>query len=259
MSLPRAWCLLVVACLLLPLPSAEGADIMKGALIDVSGDVEVNKRGSTDFIKASDGMIVTPGDQISTGIDGKATIKFENSQTVIEPLTQFVVGRTVEGDKEFYTELFLQVGKVTAKVDKESGKTNKFSITTPTAVAGVRGTQFECGYFPGIGCEIKTFEGQVDRAPVIASQLPPAVQAVLGLAPPKAVEAPKAAEAAAKTAELKKVEAEKVKKVEEVGKAVAKLAGDAAKGGPMTAAVATKMGDDMAKAASKEAGLTGAE
>ena len=162
---------------------AQSADILTGKLADVAGEVEVQKRGSASWTPARSGMAVGPGDQINTGLTGKASLVFTNSVTEIQPLTQFVVGRAFEDKSSVTTELFLQVGKVVSNVDPKSAKANKFTVTTPTAVAGVRGTRQECRFDRGFGTEVKISEGAGYMAPVRAEKLPPAVQAMLGMAP----------------------------------------------------------------------------
>ncbi len=167
-------------------PPAISAGVVDGILTDVAGDVEIQVRGEKDWVAARSGMRVKPGDQISTGLDGRAVLIIKNSKTEISRLTQFVVGRCVESDAEVYTELFLRVGKVVSEVSKHSAQHNRFNIVTPTAVAGVRGTKESVGYFPGIGTEAKIKDGKGFAAPVDAKTLPPQVQGILGMAPDKA-------------------------------------------------------------------------
>lgn len=161
----------------------EAADMMSGKLADVSGEVEVQKRGESAWSPASNGMVVSPGDQINTGLSGHASLVFKNSVTEIQPLTQFVVGRVFEDGQSIHTELFLQIGKVVSNVDPNSGKNNKFTVTTPTAVAGVRGTRQECSFSQGFGTQVSVRDGAGFMAPVRPENLPPAVQAMLNVAP----------------------------------------------------------------------------
>ncbi len=160
---------------------------MAGTLTGVAGTVEVMKRGATDWVQATNDMKISSGDQLNTGIDGKATLNFENTVTDVKPLTQFTVGRAMESDKEYTTEMFLSVGKLVTKADKNSGKLNKFSVTTPSAVAGIRGTTQEIGYGAGFGTECHIEDGVGAMTPVSPDKLPPAVQMCLGVGP--AVEA----------------------------------------------------------------------
>ena len=186
--------LLAVFCLWAPaavcrLPfaatTAVAAEVAEGKLAAVKGAVEVKKRGGEEWIDAYNDMRITPGDIISTGIDGRAKLLFKNSETKIEPLTQFVLGRSVEKDTEMYTELFLLAGKVSSHVlkTKYTGIKNKFNVVTPTAVVGVRGTIETVEYNPGMGTKAEIKDGKGYAAPLPADRLPPAVLELLGIAP----------------------------------------------------------------------------
>lgn len=179
---------LVSACLCVFLSfgkSARGAEVMTGQLKNVEGTVEICARGTQEWRKAEDGIAVRPGDKISTGMRGRAVLEFSNSRTNISPMTQFVVGRTMEDSEKFYTEFFLQVGKVVSEINPNSGKLNKFNVTTPSAVCGIRGSKQEVGHFPQTGTEMKMLEGHGYMGAVKPENLPSPVQAVLGVSPPR--------------------------------------------------------------------------
>lgn len=164
---------------------AHAAEVVDGILTSVAGDVEVQKRGGQDWIRAYDEMKIGPGDQISTGIDGRAILAIKGSKTKVSPLTQFVVGRSVESSDQVYTELFLRMGQVVSRVPKKTGESNirrRFNVITPTAVVGVRGTEQTVGYFPGTGTDAKIRDGKGFAAPTPDALAAPA-RAVLGISP----------------------------------------------------------------------------
>lgn len=173
-----------VACCLLGIP-AIAVETADGVLKGITGDVEVRKRGSPEWIEAENGMQISPGDVISTGITGKAMLFFRNSETKILPLTQFVLGRSVQADSEMYTELYLLSGKVSSHVIKtrHTGIKNKFQVITPTAVVGVRGTIQTVEYNPGTGTQADIRDGKGFAAPLPIDKLPPAVLELLGIEP----------------------------------------------------------------------------
>ena len=162
---------------------ASAAEIAEGVLKDVKGDVEIRKRGGQEWMDAHNDMKIGPGDIISTGITGKATLLFKNSESKILPLTQFVLGRSVSADTQMYTELYLLAGKVSTHVikTKYTGIKNKFNIITPTAVVGVRGTIETVEYNPGMGTKADIRDGKGYAAPVPVDRLPQAVLELLGL------------------------------------------------------------------------------
>ena len=90
-------CLFVVMGLLLSAP-VKAAEIAHGVLTNVAGDVEVRKRGGGDWVQAHNAMEIGPGDQISTGVNGRARLSIKDSRTDIAPLTEFTVGRSVAND-----------------------------------------------------------------------------------------------------------------------------------------------------------------
>ena len=181
---------------------------MVGKFSKLQGTVEVQKFGTQKWVTATEGMAIGSGDQVAAGIDGKAQIIFANSKTDVEPLAQFSVGRNFETKENYSTEIFLKVGKLVADVDKKSGKTNKFTVTTPSSVAGIRGTVLEAAYTPGVGAVNTISEGAGYVMPVQPDKLPPAIQQILNIPPPV-----EAREAAAKAAEKAGAPAEVVAQI----------------------------------------------
>jgi hypothetical protein len=105
-------------------------------VIWVVGSVEVKSAaGSTRAAAASE--ILAQGDTVTTGAESHITIQFspdiiakveENSTLALASLTA-------------QKGLTLQKGQILSKVAK-LGKDESYTVTTPTAVAGVRGTEF---------------------------------------------------------------------------------------------------------------------
>ncbi|MBI4179454.1 FecR domain-containing protein [bacterium] len=162
---------------------AFSAEVAGGMLRILEGSVEVKRRGEENWVEVKKVVKVGPGDIISTGIDGKALLNFKNSETKIDPLTQFVVGRSIRSDTEIYTELYLLSGKVSSHVTKTriSGIRNRFNVITPTAVVGVRGTIQTVEYSPGMGTNADIKDGKGFAAPLPVDQLPPGVLELLGI------------------------------------------------------------------------------
>ncbi|MEY4617089.1 MAG: hypothetical protein RJB66_2049 [Pseudomonadota bacterium] len=136
-----------------------------GTFTVVKGDVQItSKSGLTE--KAKIGKKVVPSDTIVAGKDARAKIVMADKNIInISPDTKLILEKYIydpaKGDKQ--VTLDIAYGKVRATVEqKYDGEKNKFNIKTPTAVAGVRGTDFLTGYTPGKKeTKIITFEGQV--------------------------------------------------------------------------------------------------
>ena len=98
---------------------------------------------------------VSPGDTISTGPLSALVIQFaENCLVRVEESTTFKVISSAGKDRE----LFVRSGQVLTKLIRTGD--NNATIKTPTAVAGVRGTQFSVNYTDG-KTRIAVTEGKV--------------------------------------------------------------------------------------------------
>ncbi len=108
------------------------------------GTVEVLPIGNGGWIEASEGMKLSGGDTVRTGIDGMLSVTFSNgSMVTLKSNTEFKVqSLTVSENKEDVDyRLSLTKGKLRAIVER-LGEGSSFEIETPTAVAAVRGTLF---------------------------------------------------------------------------------------------------------------------
>jgi hypothetical protein len=130
--LPRAW-----------------ADEVNGVMMVVKGDVKVTaaKDGKTEPAKI--GRKVFAGDTITAGPDSRAKIVMSDKNILnISPDSKIKIEKyTNDQAAGRNVELKVEYGKVRATVEqKYDGDKNKFNIKTPTAVAGVRGTDFITGF-----------------------------------------------------------------------------------------------------------------
>jgi hypothetical protein len=132
----------ILAGLLLAAAPAMAAD---AGLIKVSkGSVQIQRAGAT--LPASVGTAVRPSDVIVTGADGSAGITFtDNSLVSVGPNSVFAIEK-YRFDTTTYAGEFegnLKQGKLAAvsgKMVKQSPESMR--IRTPSAVMGVRGTEF---------------------------------------------------------------------------------------------------------------------
>ena len=120
----------------------------------VSGQVEVQRKGDTQWVAAAAGARLGEGDQVrahagaSSALDlpdGSILFVAENSRIVISKLE---FDPQNQGRQAFF---HLAVGKVRAAVSQAAislvrARQSNFTISTPTAVAAARGTVFEVVY-----------------------------------------------------------------------------------------------------------------
>lgn len=113
-----------------------------GIINFMTGDVTITSGGNT--IKANVGDAVTQGVVIKTGAKSVVDIHFNSSVIRILEKSSVVMKELIKdlaSNKEL-SEFYIENGKLFSKVSRKLVEGEKFSVTSPTAVAGVRGTEF---------------------------------------------------------------------------------------------------------------------
>lgn len=127
---------------------AEGE--IYGTMMVVKGDIKVTsaKSGKTDAAKV--GFKVYSGDAITSGADSRAKIIMSDKNVInVSPDSKVTIAKYENNPAKDSRNVELKVdyGKVRASVEQNyDGDKNKFNVRTPTAVAGVRGTDFVAGF-----------------------------------------------------------------------------------------------------------------
>ncbi len=113
------------------------------------------------------GMGLSPGDQVVTG-DTSAELRLDPNGSIIRiaPETTFTVGSFQGRDNAPETSFAVDRGRMRMVAARITGRDSRYSIVTPTAVAGVRGTDFGVSVVgEGAGVlpseELFVFEGEV--------------------------------------------------------------------------------------------------
>ena len=136
---------------------------VEGIMMVVKGDIKViTPDGKSEAGKV--GKKVTAGDTITAGADSRAKIVMADKNVInVSPDSKIVIEKYENNGKDKSVELNVVYGKVRASVEqKYDGDKNKFNIKTPSAVAGVRGTDFMMGYNQASKtAQIITFAGSV--------------------------------------------------------------------------------------------------
>lgn len=161
----------VVSFCLLIAPAAFAAD--HGLFMVVKGSVKVISGKDKSSATAKVGSKVFSGDTVVTEKDSRAKIVMADRNVLqLSPDTKFEITnyKTSEVESERTAQLALMQGKVRAQVEQKYGDKNKFEMKTPTAVAGVRGTQYVVQYNPTTAMtSIMVMSGKVMVAPVTGS------------------------------------------------------------------------------------------
>ena len=141
--------LLVITCLIFP--NATYAKDMKkaGKIVEISGQVEVQKSKGKKTFKAFKNMAFTQGDTIITGAKSSAKLQIDNNKQVeVSANTKLVIKELLSSvkAKSGKTDLTLSGGKVKVKISKKLEGESKFDVQTPNAIMGVMGTEFYVYY-----------------------------------------------------------------------------------------------------------------
>lgn len=127
----------------------------------VKGDVKFQKKGKTKFKKARINKKVCAGDLVKTNKDSRAKIVLASLDEInISPETELQIQQL----KNKQVQLTVNFGKIRSKVKSryEDNDKSHYRVTTKSAVAGVRGTDFLTGYNKFTNeSSVVTFEGQV--------------------------------------------------------------------------------------------------
>jgi len=156
--------LTLVVAVALMCPGHVTAIPVGATLSTVTGDVQVMMPGSS-WQPGSANMLLPSGTMVKTGAKSSAVIKWSAENVMkLTPFTNFTI-KDIDIDprtKTVSSNMDLFVGKVKAKAEKLRNPNSEFTITTPTAVAGVRGTVFDLENTADNTTNITTHEGAVD-------------------------------------------------------------------------------------------------
>lgn len=137
-----------------------------GTMMVVKGDIKVTSAKSGKVDAAKVGFKVYAGDAITSGADSRAKIIMSDKNVInVSPDSKVTIAKyensAAKGTRN--VELKVDYGKVRASVEQNyDGDKSKFNIRTPTAVAGVRGTDFIAGFNPSTRATVVvTFSGVV--------------------------------------------------------------------------------------------------
>lgn len=146
--------------------SANAKQSQPSAIVVFSvGEAKIQHADLTED-KASLGTVLKEGDKIETKAKAKVDIQFSDGSAVRlaekSSLEFSALALNTQGNTD--TRLSLVSGKVFAKVNKAS-KDDQFSVVTPTAIAGVRGTSFVVDRTRNDRSVVKVLEGSVAVSP----------------------------------------------------------------------------------------------
>ena len=132
-----------------------------GRITSVSGNVEVKRAKETIWVKAELNMPVYFGDHIKTREKSRATITLvDRSSLEIHSNTHMALN-TIVSPIEKRNSVLLFFGRIWSKVRKRIVKMKGYEVQTPTAVLGVRGTEFDIASYEDGTTIVRVDSGKV--------------------------------------------------------------------------------------------------
>ncbi|WNR43174.1 FecR domain-containing protein [Paenibacillus roseipurpureus] len=121
------------------------AKTVRVALIsELSGDVTVKKGGGSKVYDAYENMSLNQGDTVYTGDDSSVTLNLSSgdADVTLGDNAELNVSDLNSSNGNKKSKLKVWAGSMWVKVKSLAGADDEFEVETPTAVMGVRGTQF---------------------------------------------------------------------------------------------------------------------
>ncbi|MBP7654314.1 FecR domain-containing protein [Candidatus Dependentiae bacterium] len=135
----------------------------------VIGTVKIAKSGASSRTVLKPGDSVSQNDVITTYFNSKLTLTIENKAKLVINENSTVDLKTLQYDPatgDYKADIKMWIGKIQTKVNKLSSENSKFTVSTPTAVCGVRGTQFTVNVDEDGKTTLGVKEGSVELAPI---------------------------------------------------------------------------------------------
>lgn len=123
-------------------PYCLAAQEALGTFSAITGLVEIRRSQAKPWLPAQVDMPVYFGDTIRSGADGEGEIVLsDDSLLKINPNTQLAIN-TIISPVEKKNSVLLFFGRIWNKISGKALQRKSFEVQTPTAVCGVRGTEF---------------------------------------------------------------------------------------------------------------------
>lgn len=123
--------------------SVYGEEKPIGKISEISGSVIYRERVNVPYQNAKKGMPVEKGYWIKTGADGWAILLLtDNTKLTLANNTELEITEFVVSKEKKDGVFNVAQGKLRASVTKLAGESVNYRVKSPTAVAGIKGTEF---------------------------------------------------------------------------------------------------------------------
>lgn len=143
-SLFLSFCLVFSLVSALLVKPVDAKTVRVAVIAALSGDVTIKKGGGSKSYDAYESMSLNQGDTVYTGASSSVTLNLSNGDADVTLGENAEINvsdlNTSDGNKK--SKLKVWAGSMWVKVKSLAGSDDEFEVETPTAVMGVRGTQF---------------------------------------------------------------------------------------------------------------------
>ena len=154
--------LLVGLFFLHPVPVVMAEASALGQVKEVTGLMEIQRAKQTTWLTAQRDTEVFFGDTITTGDESVGIIKLVDDSIIRVHANSKIVLNTMVSPVEKKHSVLLFFGKLWNTVSKKALQKKVFEVQTPTAVCGVRGTDFETASYEDGIMLVRVNSGEVE-------------------------------------------------------------------------------------------------
>lgn len=163
-ALGKQICLIALAAALGVTPSfvvpANASDV-PGEVIEAIPQARLSRSGKVTVLEVGNDVFV--GDIVATGRTGEAQLIFpDDTKIVVGPNSQLKVNRALFRNSTSYRRLTVSALKGTFRFLSGNSPSNAYSVRTPTATMGVRGTSFDFAVTGREATDLVVYDGEVN-------------------------------------------------------------------------------------------------
>ena len=153
LSLILSFSLLFGSLSVLIVKPVDAKTVRVAIISKLSGNVTVKKGGGSKIYDAYNNMSLNQGDTVYTGDNSSVTLKLSNgdADVTLSGNAELNVSDLNSSNGNKKSKLKVWAGSIWVKVKSLAGVDDEFEVETPTAVMGVRGTQFYVFVDPATG------------------------------------------------------------------------------------------------------------
>jgi hypothetical protein len=162
LTTPIRTALVLIGFMLIPAGVAEAK--ASATMAEFTGEVSIFKAGEKEPFQAEENLPIEAGDTIITGNDSSAEILIDDGSMVTISENTEITFDTLMADYEsnlIQSSILMRVGRLFANISRFVHGQSSFSVSTPTAVAGVRGTEFVVEAFDSEKTDFGVFDGEL--------------------------------------------------------------------------------------------------